>query len=290
MSISVILPNYNGQNYLATAIESILSQDYLDFEFLIIDDGSTDASKEIINKYANYDKRIKPFFLDKIGLANVLNFGIESSNNEFIARMDSDDVSLPDRFSSQLEYFKNAEVGLVGTGTYIIDYMGKFIKYGYYPCGEIDSVKLLEGNYIAHPTVMFRRDLTRNIGLYSPKYLHAEDYEFWLRISQITKIVNTEQKLLIYRQHESNVSLKNYPHQQMTDLIIKVVYKNKINLTNKNFNFVNFELIKEFINFEEYSNIKYMWKNSISSMINSGKLKESEIQAYFLSHLNHDNN
>ena len=224
MLISVILPNFNGEKYLGQAIESNLAQDCPDFEFLILDDGSLDRSKEIIKRFATLDKRIKPFFLKKQGLVSILNFGLENSKGKYIARMDSDDISLPNRFSTQINYLNQPNIGLVGSGIYVVNESGSFLKYGQYPSDIILNKMMLDTNYIAHPTAIFKRELLDKVGRYSKVFKHAEDYELWLRFSRVTNIINTKEKLLIYRQHKDSISIKHYPHQSMTDLIIKYTY------------------------------------------------------------------
>jgi glycosyltransferase involved in cell wall biosynthesis len=285
MSISVVLPNYNGQNFLGASIESILGQDFSDFEFLILDDGSTDFSKEIIMKYANYDKRIKPFFLEKMGLVDILNFGIDQSRNKFIARMDGDDIALPDRFSKQLEYFDDPNIGLVGSGTYLVDEMGKFIKYGNYPYdGYINDV-LTSGCFVAHPSVIFYRDLFYKAGRYSNKFIYAEDYELWMRMSKITKLKNAKERLLILRQHINSTTIKNFPHQQMVDLIIKIIYGGKFNHSINDIKDINFESIRKFITLDEFKSLKKMWASEVRLMIKPGHLSRDNISPYFLEHL-----
>jgi glycosyltransferase involved in cell wall biosynthesis len=284
MLISCILPNFNGEKYLGQAIESILAQDFPDFEFLILDDGSLDRSKEIIERFATLDKRIKPFFLKKQGLVSILNFGLENSKGKYIARMDSDDISLPNRFSTQINYLKQPNIGLVGSGIYVINESGSFLKYGHYPSDIILNKMMLDANYIAHPTVIFKRELLDKVGRYSKVFRHAEDYELWLRLSRVTNIINTKEKLLVYRQHKNSISVKYYPHQSMTDLIIKYIYRNNLDINLKDLDFINFEIIRQLIDKTDYEELICLWNKSISVMLKKGQINSYDIPDYLLSY------
>ena len=285
MLISVILPNFNGEKYLGQAIESILAQDFPDFEFLILDDGSSDRSKEVIKRYAALDNRINPFFLKKQGLVSILNFGLENSKGKYIARMDSDDISLPNRFSTQINYLIQPNIGLVGSGIYVVNESGSFLKYGQYPTDIVLNELMLDANYIAHPTVMFKRDLIDKVGKYSKAFKHAEDYELWLRISRVTNLINAKEKLLIYRQHKNSISLKYYPHQSMTDLIIKHIYRNNLDININDFDFINFEIIKHLIDKTDYEELVSLWQKSILVMINQGQINNHDIPDYLLRYI-----
>lgn len=284
MLISVILPNFNGEKYLGQAIESILAQDFPDFEFLILDDGSSDSSKEVIKRYAALDNRIIPFFLKKQGLVSILNFGLENSKGQYIARMDSDDISLPNRFSTQINYLIQPNIGLVGSGIYVVSESGTFLRYGQNPTDIVLNKMMLDTNYIAHPTVMFKRELLDKVGRYSKVFKHAEDYELWLRFSRVTNIINTKEKLLIYRQHKDSISIKHYPHQSMTDLIIKYTYRNNLDLNLNDFDFINFEIIKQLIDKTDYEELICLWNKSISVMIKKGQINSYDIPDYLLSY------
>ncbi|MFW6383201.1 MAG: glycosyltransferase family 2 protein, partial [Nanoarchaeota archaeon] len=133
--VSVLMPAYNSQDYISDAIESILSQTYTDFEFVIIDDCSTDDTWKIIKKYAKNDKRIKAFKnVKNSGVTVSLNNGLEKCSGDYIARMDSDDVSLPKRLEKQVEVLENGKADVVGTNIYFIDEQGKvFGKRKYEP-------------------------------------------------------------------------------------------------------------------------------------------------------------
>lgn len=206
MKVSVVMPAYNAETTIAGAIESILGQSFKDFEFIIIDDGSVDSTEKIIKDYAQKDKRIK-LYKNKFnkGVTGALNTGVIVARGEYIARMDSDDISLPQRFETQVKFMdNNPEIGVAGSW--------------YENFGEIEGVKklftdpeqikvymILHGA-IAHPTAMFRRKLfLDNNLLYNLDFTYGQDYDLWVRASEVTKVSNVAEVLLKYRIHKKNV-------------------------------------------------------------------------------------
>ena len=179
--ISVLMPAYNVEKYIAESIESILNQTFTDFEFLIINDGSTDGTAQIIKEYAKKDKRIR--FIDNKknqGLIAVLNQGLDLCTGEYIARMDSDDISLPERFAKQVEYMEmHPECGLLGTA-------GQ--NFGadtntYYSPEHVDMFDLLRGVGFYHPSVMMRKSVMDKYNLrYDPRYYLVEDWRFFIGV------------------------------------------------------------------------------------------------------------
>ena len=181
--ISVVLPVYNSEKYLAEAIKSILAQDFTDFELIIIDDGSTDASLNAAKSFS--DKRIKIFKEDKIGITKALNLGIQRSSGEYIARMDADDVSASDRFSEQVSFMdSHPEVGLTGAWYYYIGAKGEIIEAQTPPT---TSREIKKGFFyyapIIHSIAMIRRQALLEVGLYNEHYIYAQDRDLFLRIS-----------------------------------------------------------------------------------------------------------
>lgn len=203
--VSVVMPVYNAMEYVDSAIKSIIDQTYENYELIIIDDGSTDGSKEIIKSFG--DNRI--VFIENtknIKLVETLNKGLDMAKGEFIARMDADDIALPQRFEKQVDYLlKNPQVGVLGTAYESFDAIKKKVFY------EInhDDIKWrqLYECHIAHPTVMMRREVIEKYRFrYSEEFLHAEDYDLWTRISQVSEINNLPQILLKYRLNPLGVS------------------------------------------------------------------------------------
>jgi glycosyltransferase involved in cell wall biosynthesis len=208
---------YNAAAYLRAAIESVLHQSFGDFEFIIVDDGSTDATAGIVGSYD--DRRIlvlrNP---ENLGLIASLNRGLNQARGEFIARMDADDESLAQRFEKQLRFLdEHPEVGLCGTA---FDTMGD--RSERWPVVHEPArlkCQLLFDTGISHPTVMFRRELMLRHGLYyDPAYRHAEDYELWARFAEVTEIANVPAVLLKYRLHPQSISHTNRDYQrQLSD-------------------------------------------------------------------------
>jgi len=205
--ISVIMSVYNAEKFLQEAIESILNQTFKDFEFLIINDASTDNSKKIILSYD--DKRIR-YFENKnnLGVARTLNKGLKLAKGKYIARMDADDISLPNRFKKQVEFMeKNPLVTVCGTWVKLIGNKNHENNIWKSP-GDFQSIKSLALFYspIYHPTVFIRKDTLRKNNLsYDPSFDHAEDYELWVRIMENFKVSNLKEVLLYHRIHRGNI-------------------------------------------------------------------------------------
>ncbi len=207
--ISVILPVHNGEKYLREAIDSVLAQTYTNFELLLINDGSTDKSKEIILSYN--DPRIRYVENEKnLRLIATLNKGIALSQGDLIARMDADDVCMPNRFANQVAFLnEHKDIDMCGSWAIRIDGEGKTtgrIK-------NIDTPELLKcATYFTcpfiHPSVMIRTSILKN-NLYDPSFPDVEDTELWHRLSlRGCKMANIPHFLLKYRWHGENISAK----------------------------------------------------------------------------------
>lgn len=219
--ISCILPVYNGEQYLKEAITSILEQSYDDFEFIIVNDGSTDLSEEIIQRFANKDHRIRYFKKTNSGLISSLNYALEKCKGEYIARMDADDISFPSRFKLQSDFLdsnpKTCAVGSAVTEAKIINpfqvkrYSGrKQCRFG-----------LLFFNCLGHPSVMIRRSHLTKLNLrYDEGYPLAEDYKLWCELNKHYDIDNLNKILLYYRRHPNQVSTKEHRTQVNSHLKI----------------------------------------------------------------------
>ncbi|MDB4220440.1 glycosyltransferase [Amylibacter sp.] len=215
MKISIIMGIYNGDKYLSDAIESILVQSMPDFEFIIVDDGSTDNTGKIIFNFAKKDSRIKSITLEENkGLANALNVGIRASSGEFIARMDCDDISLPERLEKQFCTLKKNDIDILGTQVININSSGNTIKTKKSPTSSNNIKYILPyENCINHPTVMMKKSSLENIGLYNVEYKTSQDYELWLRLLPKFKFANLEEPLVKYRKGRKILS-DNYKHNQ----------------------------------------------------------------------------
>lgn len=208
--VTVLMPVYNGEHYLREAIESILNQSFSEFEFLVIDDGSTDHSAEIVASYN--DPRIRVLRNGRnLGLIATLNSGIEIAKGEYIARMDCDDVSLPERLEKQVAYLdENPDCAVIATHVMLMDESGaprgtwsddaKTATYG-----EIRSF-LPKANCIAHPSVMIRTEILKRYR-YNPAQTAAEDYDLWLRLcADGVRIEKITEPLLRYRLNPLSVT------------------------------------------------------------------------------------
>lgn len=203
--ISVIMGCHNGEKYLDEAIESILKQSFSDFEFLIVDDASTDSSWQKIQGWKEKDRRIRPYRNDhNLGLAVALNRALTYSKGRYIARMDADDISLPERFSRQLEVLERQNVQICGTWTRSI---GQFrSKVTRYPISHDEiCAHLFFQSPFAHPTVMLTASLYENFK-YQENAGIAEDYDLWVRMSPQAVMANIPEVLLLYRVHKGQVS------------------------------------------------------------------------------------
>ena len=211
-AISVILPVYNAEAYVREAVESILAQTFTDFELIAINDGSTDGGGAILRELAARDTRIVLIERPNDGLVSALNDGVESARAELIARMDADDVAMPERFALQhARMVEEPELAVLGSFFNIIEKDGSIIQlYNDIPLtpAEARSASADGGFLVAHPTVIMRRDAVLKAGGYRKACRHAEDYDLWLRMIDLGyDIANLPQPLLNYRKHGANVSV-----------------------------------------------------------------------------------
>jgi glycosyltransferase involved in cell wall biosynthesis len=206
--VSVLMCVFNGERYLREAINSILNQTLSDFEFLIIDDGSTDDSVKIIQDYQ--DGRIRLIQNGKnLGLTKSLCVGVAKARGEYIARMDGDDVAMPNRLTAQVYHLENnREIGLVGSSHYLIDEKGE-IK------GAVDSIsdhteivsRFANGlNSFCHPSTLYRRDIVVRVGGYREFFEVAQDYDLWTRILEVCEVANIDERLIKFRVHSKSIS------------------------------------------------------------------------------------
>jgi glycosyltransferase involved in cell wall biosynthesis len=208
--ISVVMSVFNGESYLGLSIESILKQTFKNFEFIIVNDGSTDKSEEIIEKYASQDRRIKILNKENSGLTDSLNKGIQLSKGVYVARQDADDISLPGRFSSQLNWFsQGANRVLCGTYARIIDDQEKIIGTIRYPTDHQRlSKRLLYTNVFIHSSAMFLKETFEIVGRYRPFFTFSQDYDLWCRLSLQGCIGNLNDHLILFRHHDTSISAK----------------------------------------------------------------------------------
>jgi glycosyltransferase involved in cell wall biosynthesis len=205
--ITVIMAVHNGKRFLDKSIESILNQTFHNFEFIIIDDGSTDGSSAILELYAKQDSRVRLVTHERQGLTKSLNVGLRLSQGELIARMDADDISYPRRFEAQMSYLElHPNVVCLGAQAVIIDEDGDPIEPWNVPLRHDEILdKLLHGlgGQVIHPLFMVRRETLIKAEGYNEDYKLAQDYDILLRLSEFGLLANLHQVLLGYRIHAS---------------------------------------------------------------------------------------
>lgn len=209
---------YNGEKFLPEAVESMLLQSYKNFEFIIIDDGSTDATADILLQYGKRDPRITLIkFNDNQGLAASLNFGFDLARGDYIARMDADDISLSSRLEEQVLYLdEHPDIGICGTWVELIgESVGKLWKY---PIShEAICVQMFFANALLHSSVMFRRSILVRHGLkYDTQFRFAQDYDLWSRAFLLTRFANIDHFLIKHRVYKKSSGAQNLEMQDQT--------------------------------------------------------------------------
>ena len=208
--VSVVMSVYNGAGYLGDALDSILQQTLADFEFIIVNDGSTDGSGNILQRAASVDDRVSVLSnATNIGLSRSLNRGIAVARGKFIARQDADDISVRDRLRTQLDVFERfPKVGIVGSAVRVIDEHGRPGKVLHVPEENTQICwRMLFRNEFKHSTVMLRREiLERNSLIYNQEYRYAQDYELWSRVLLFCQGYNVRRPLVYFRKHASQIT------------------------------------------------------------------------------------
>jgi glycosyltransferase involved in cell wall biosynthesis len=212
--VTILLPFVSVNSFLSEAVHSILYQDYSNFQLLLLDN---QPLKDAIDLPIN-DPRAKVVDCrSSKSLSEVLNQGIKLSSGDYIARMDSDDISLPTRIGQQVNFLEcNQEVGIVGTGVHVISEEGLLLDTKLQPATHYEILeKLANKNPFFHPTVMFRTRVLTNIdGPYNRTFIRSQDFELWTRLLRVTKGANIQEPLLCYREHE-NQSGKKIPFESV---------------------------------------------------------------------------
>lgn len=210
VQISVLMPVYNGRKYLEQSIESILSQTFKKFEFIIVDDGSTDNSWKIIKKYAAIDKRIVTIRnKSNLRISAALNRGLGVAKGKYIARMDADDWSFPNRLQKQYNYMqKHPKVGVSGGSIEVCDNKLRVINERKYPLSDKAARKIIfRYSPFAHPTTIWNHQMIKKAGGYNRNIPLSQDYDLYFRIGKLSKFGNIKDVLLKLRTHDDSSSI-----------------------------------------------------------------------------------
>lgn len=225
-AISVLLSCYNGARWIKEAINSVLSQTFEDFEFIIVDDGSTDSSAEIINRYAVQDARIIVIEKSNTGLADSLNVGIQHARGEWIARLDADDICELERLKKQLATARgNPSLVFIGSGLLEIDANGNAVKTYRYPSRHALLVQNLSTarKFPPHSSAFYRTDVVRSIGGYRPRIKRSQDRDLWLRLSEVGQLTAIDEPLVRIRKHSCQISHDESGRRQIIDSRVAII-------------------------------------------------------------------
>lgn len=214
--VSCLMSVFNGERYLAEAVASILGQTLTDFEFVVIDDGSTDGSPRLLERFAAADSRIRLTRRPNTGLTQALNEGLKLCLGEFVARMDADDVAEPARFERQVSFLRQyPDCVAVGCGLQLVDPDSAPLGEQRLPATHEAIVgKLLQGEgAVPHPSAMIRREAVLAVGGYREDFPAAQDLDLWLRLSERGRLANLDEILLRYRLHADSVTSRRRQQQ-----------------------------------------------------------------------------
>lgn len=212
-AVTVLLPVHNAEAFIEGSVRSILQQTFTDFELLVIDDGSTDRTPEILRGFTDPRLRLEPNGRN-LGLIATLNRGLDLARGRYIARMDADDLALPARLEKQYACMEaRPDVGVLGTWVRTLGLDEDYdITFG--RGHDYIRFRLFFSNYLHHPSVMLRKSVLDTHGIRYGDYLHIEDYEMWLRIAEYARIDILPEILLRYRIHGNNISMVNKDFQE----------------------------------------------------------------------------
>ncbi len=224
--ISCLIPIYNGEAFLEAALDSLITQTFQDFEIIAVDDGSTDKTAAILARYAESEPRLRILSKPNGGIVSALNHGLAACRGAFVARMDCDDLAVPERFSIQLEAFANrADAVAIGGLIQHIDDVGAVHGVPSSPsrveATDLSSFPPVVAN-VQHSAGMFRRDAMEAIGGYRSTFPHAEDYDLYLRLAQHGRFFNPDKLVLYYRVHSSSLSMRNLERQETSAVLAEI--------------------------------------------------------------------
>lgn len=227
--VSVLMSVYNGEEFLPSAIMSILNQEGVEFELIVTNDGSTDRSGMIVDHFARLDPRVRVIHQENRGLTYSLNHMLSLSRGEFVARLDADDVAYPGRLAQQVAYLTvRPEVGLVGTWVNFVMADGESIVVVCLPDDDGVIKHFLNGglNPLTHSSVMFRRDLLHQLGL-TYRFLSSQDYDLWLCLVPHTQFGMVESVLTAFRSHSANMSKHNLDQRMKIQQLMTTLHRKR---------------------------------------------------------------
>ncbi len=221
MKVSVVIPVHNGERYLTQAIESVLAQTFRDFELLIVDDGSTDGSSAIMDRCARRDARIRILSQVNRGVSAAGNLGFEKARGEWVARLDADDLFLPDKLQRQIAFIRrHPDVRIVGTLGYFINHAGSIIGLvnsdGPFTRAEFErTAGRGEPVFFVHSSTLMHRQTVLAVGGYREQFVQAEDVDLWLRmVEKGHLLLKMPEPLLLYRLHGESLTMKRNAEQK----------------------------------------------------------------------------
>ena len=215
--LSILLPAFNAERYVGAAVESILGQSFADFELLVVDDGSTDGTRAILDRFAASDPRVRLVSRPNRGLVATLNEMVDMARGDLLARMDADDIAEPSRLERQVGYLRDhPDCVMVGSRVLVIDPDGAPLR----AMGDalshdeiVNGLLAAAGQLVYHPTIVMRADALRSVGSYRPGTFPAEDLDLFLRLAEVGRIVNLAEPLLRYREHLNKIGHKHARRQ-----------------------------------------------------------------------------
>lgn len=221
-AVSVLMSVHNGEPWVGAAVESVLGQTFGDFEFIVVDDGSTDGTGAILD--ACRDPRVRIVHQARVGLTPSLNRAIRLTQAPLLARMDADDVSLPERFARQVAFLDaHPDVGLLGAGCHEIAPSGEVLRIVRPPADDAGIRRaLIRENPFIHSSIVMRREAIERAGLYDEGLPVAQDYDLWLRMSRVTRMANLVEPLVLRRLTPGMISRARDTDRLRTELRVKV--------------------------------------------------------------------
>ncbi len=286
--LTVLMPVYNASVFLQDAIQSVLNQTFIEYEFIIINDGSSDDSEMIIQRFQ--DGRIR-YVKNEVNLKLIktLNLGLSLAKGKYVARIDADDICLPNRFEKQIAFLENhPEIGVLGSYASIIDEYNQQIGECIYPT-EHDGIALdlVRYNPMIHPSVMLRSSILKEESLFfDERFVHAEDYELWTRLISKTKFANLPEKLLLYRKHSSQISSVHTSEQLILNKQISINYLKQIGWKNMDAITWYFSLIENNnYTFEDgLMFYQFIYNENRNQKLFSSKIFENQLKNRFLNY------